>query len=279
MSAMIPALLSELAGSEVPDVLLVCPGVVYRRDSIDRLHTGEPHQLDLWRIRRGDRLRGEDLRAMIRIVVEAALPGRDLRVTPAAHPYTVDGLQIDVKSDSSWVEIGECGVAHPELLAASGLHDCTGLAMGLGLDRLLMLRKGVDDIRLLRSTDPRIASQMLDLSPYRPVSSMPPVRRDLSIVVGRSATVVELGDRVRAALADRAETIEAIEVIEETPYARLRPAARKRLRLRRDQKNVLLRIVLRDLSRTLTHAEANELRDAVYAAVHEGVVAEWASGG
>jgi phenylalanyl-tRNA synthetase alpha chain len=53
-TAMIPALLRELAARGSPDdVLLACPGRVYRRDAIDRLHTGEPHQVDLWRIRRG----------------------------------------------------------------------------------------------------------------------------------------------------------------------------------------------------------------------------------
>jgi len=195
------------------------------------------------------------------------------------HPYTIDGLQIDVRGGASWVEIGECGVAHPEVLSSSGLEDHSGLAMGLGLDRLLMLRKGIDDIRLIRATDPRIASQMLDLRPYRAVSSLPPVRRDLSIVVGEATTSEELGDRVRSALGDRADAIEAVEVLGVTPYASLPPAARTRLQLTPNQKNVLLRVVLRDLSRTLTHAEANELRDAIYAAVHEGEVSEWASRG
>jgi len=279
-SAMIPALLCEHAGRDVPDVLLACPGLVYRRDCIDRMHTGEPHQLDLWRIQRGaGRLGEEDLRHMIRIVVEAALPGREWRVAPAEHPYTIEGLQIDVRGGEGgeWVEIGECGLAHPELLEASGLRECAGLAMGLGLDRLLMLRKGMEDIRLLRATDARIASQMLDLAPYRVVSVMPPIRRDLSIVTRCDTTAEELGDRVRAALTDRAETVEAIEVVGETSYAALPPTARERLRLGPEQKNVLLRVVLRDLSRTLTHAEANELRDAVYAAVHEGPVMEWAT--
>ena len=50
-SAEIPPLLRVLAASHIDDVLLVCPGLVYRRDSIDRLHTGEPHQVDLWRLR------------------------------------------------------------------------------------------------------------------------------------------------------------------------------------------------------------------------------------
>ena len=282
-SAMIPSLLADHPPSDAADVLLACPGLVYRRDRIDRLHTGEPHQLDLWRIRRGPPLREDELREMIRVVASAALPGREVRLIPAEHPYTTGGLQIDVREASScsscscWLEIGECGLAHPDLLAAARLQDCTGLAMGLGLDRILMLRKGIEDIRLLRSGDPRIASQMLDLTPYRPVSSMPPVRRDLSIVVDHRATAEELGDRVRGALRDRAESIESIEVLEETPHDRLTAAARRRLRLAPDQKNVLLRIVLRDLSRTLTHAEANELRDTVYAAVHEGVVAEWAA--
>ena len=49
-SAMIPNLLRQIAQQPPHDVLLVCPGLVYRRDQIDRLHTGEPHQLDLWRI-------------------------------------------------------------------------------------------------------------------------------------------------------------------------------------------------------------------------------------
>jgi len=277
-SAMLPALLCEHAGggdgagaNGADDVLLACPGLVYRRDCIDRMHTGEPHQLDLWRIRRGERERlgGEDLRGMIRIVVEAALPGRQWRVVPAEHPYTIEGLQIDVRAGEEWVEIGECGLAHPELLESSGLRECTGLAMGLGLDRMLMLRKGIEDIRLLRATDARIASQMLDLAPYRGVSVMPQIRRDLSIVTSCRTTAEELGDRVRAALGDRAEVVEAVEIVGETSYEGLPAAARERLRLRVDQKNVLLRIVLRDLSCTLTHAEANQVRDAVYAAVHQ----------
>lgn len=276
-SAMIPPLLREMADNNDDDVLWVCPGLVYRRDCIDRLHTGEPHQLDLWRIQRAGRLDAADLQTMIEAVVTAALPGRAWRTSAAEHPYTVDGLQIDVRDGSAWIEIGECGLAHPEVLAASGMSRGTGLAMGLGLDRMIMLRKGIDDIRLLRSTDPRIARQMLDLLPYHAVSSMPPVRRDLSVVVAADTVAEELGDRVRAALGDRADAIESVEVLAETPYPSLPSAARTRLRIGPEQKNVLVRVVLRDLSRTLTHGEANELRDAIYAALHEGEAMEWAA--
>lgn len=278
-SAMIPGLLRRLAAAPVEDVLLACPGLVYRRDCIDRLHTGEPHQLDMWRIRRGPPLGVAELREMIDTVVHAVLPGRELRMEPARHPYTTDGLQIDVREGAEWVEIGECGLALPALLAENGLEagPTTGLAMGLGLDRILMLRKGLDDIRLLRSEDPRIASQLLDLEPYRPVSSMPAVRRDLSLVLGQEETPEELGDAVRAALGERARLVESVEVRSETPYAALPAAAVARLGISPGQRNVLLRVVLRALERTLTHEECNTLRDDIYAALHRGTAWEWAA--
>ncbi|QSQ27504.1 hypothetical protein JY651_22455 [Pyxidicoccus parkwayensis] len=277
-SAMIPGVLRGLSARPPEDALLACPGLVYRRDCIDRLHTGEPHQMDLWRIRRGPPLTTDDLRHMISTVVRALLPGRELKLTPAVHPYTTDGLQIDVLQGNEWVEIGECGLALPALLEESGLdtRTTTGLAMGLGMDRILMLRKGLDDIRLLRSADPRIASQLMDLEPYRPVSSMPEVRRDLSIVLDEQQTPEELGDAVRAALGERAELVESVQVLSETPYSGLPPSAVKRMGVSPGQKNVLLRVVLRALDRTLTHDECNTLRDDIYAALHRGAAWEWA---
>ncbi len=277
-SAMVPPLLRRLASAPRADTLLACPGLVYRRDCIDRLHTGEPHQIDLWRIRLGERLGPGDLREMVSRIAAALLPGLPHRCTPASHPYTDAGLQIDVQAGGAWIEIGECGLALPALLADSGLDPAraSGLAMGLGLDRILMLRKGIDDIRLLRSTDPRVTAQLEDLSPYHAVSSQPPVRRDLSIAVERDATAEELGDAVREALGESAASVEEVVVLSETPLAALPVAAAERLGIVEGQKNVLLRVVLRHPTRTLTHEEANELRDAVYAALHRGTVHYWA---
>jgi phenylalanyl-tRNA synthetase alpha chain len=276
-SAMIPALLRSLARASYRDVLLACPGLVYRRDRIDRLSVGEPHQLDLWRIRRWP-LGGDDLRAMVALVVGAVAPDSAYRCLPAVHPYTRDGLEVEVHAGDHWVELLECGLAAPEVLGRAGLTPSyAGLAMGLGLDRAMIVRKGIDDIRLLRSTDPRVATQMRDLEPYRPVSSQPPVRRDLSVAVAADTTAEELGDRVRAALRDRADAVEAVEVLTETPGNELLPQAAKRLGLRPGQKNVLLRIVLRHPTRTLSDEEANRLRDAIYAAAHEGTEWTWAA--
>jgi phenylalanyl-tRNA synthetase alpha chain len=120
--------------------------------------------------------------------------------TPRVHPDTRRGREVDVRGDDgSWSEVAECGLTHPRVLAQAGLPpSASGLAMGLGLERLLMLRKGIDDIRVLRADDPRIADQLVDLAPYRPVSTMPPVRRDLSLAVAADVDAEVLGDRVAA---------------------------------------------------------------------------------
>jgi phenylalanyl-tRNA synthetase alpha chain len=278
-SALLPSLLAKLAAEPLRDVLLVCPGIVYRRDSIDRLHSGEPHQLDLWRIRRGAPLRTADLEAMVALVVQSVLPGAEHRTLAAEHPYTLEGLQIDVRIGDKWIEIGECGLANPRLLADSG-HDArnvSGLAMGIGLDRILMLRKAVPDIRLLRTLDPRVSSQMLDLSHYRPVSHQPAVVRDLSLVVDQPLTAEEVGDRVREALGPRADAVEAVELLSDTPYDALPRRVVERLELMPGQRNLLVRVILRDLEVTLTREQANELRDRVYAALHRGARWEWAN--
>jgi phenylalanyl-tRNA synthetase alpha chain len=283
---MIPALLRELAARGSPDdVLLACPGRVYRRDAIDRLHTGEPHQVDLWRIRRG-RLDDADLEDMAARVVGAALPDHSHRLTPAVHPYTVRGRQIDVletreDGGDDWIEVGECGLALPALLDECGLESgaWSGLAMGLGLDRLLMLAKGIDDIRLLSARDDRIARQMVDLGPWRPVSNQPAVRRDLSVALAADRTAEEVGDRVRAAMGDDVEALEPVEIASETARSALPAAAIERIGIAPGQKNALIRLVIRHPSRALTSEEANALRDRVYAAVHEGTAWQWAGDG
>lgn len=277
-SAMIPLALDSLALDPPPDVLVCCPGVVYRREGIDRQRVGEPHQMDLWRIRtQGPPLGASDLEEMIRVVV-GVVGGAEWRCEDVLHPYTLQGKEVMASIGGDWLEIGECGLAAPEVLGASGLQvpPASGLAMGVGLDRLLMLRKSIQDIRLIRSSDPRVSSQMLDLDPYRPVSAMPLVRRDISIAIASETTDDELGDRVRETLGDDVRAVESIEILSTTSYAALPPQARERLGISPSQKNLLLRLIIRHLEKTLTDREANEIRDRVYGAIHEGSVATWA---
>jgi phenylalanyl-tRNA synthetase alpha chain len=277
-TAIVPPALRQLA-ADLPspaDVLLACPGISYRRDAIDWQHTGTPQQLDLWRISRRD-LTAADLDEMIHALLAALVPGLPSRQQSRIHPYTTDGRQVDVLHGGVWVEVAECGLAHPAVLSEAGLRGYSGLALGMGLDRLLMLHKQIPDIRLLRSSDPRVASQMGDLLPYRPVSSQPAIRRDLSIVVNAGEDDETLGDQVREALGSDADTVEDVTILAATLCTDLPSAALARLGAERDQLNLLVRVVLRRLDRTLTDSEANDLRDRIYLRLHQGTAWQLAS--
>ncbi len=275
-SSAIPDSLAGLDPKALSDLLLILPGMVYRRDCIDRLHCAEPHQLDLWRIvnhRHLHPMTESDLKQMVKLVIGALLPGRRWRTIPSAHPYTQQGVQIDVWWQDCWVEVGECGLIEPTLLTNSDLKLNSGLAMGLGLDRILMIRKNIPDIRLIRHTDRRIQEQMNDLSQYQEVSMMPSITRDLSLVVDEQANIETLGDKVRQYCSDYS-LIEALSLVNETPYEQLPAKARARLAINRHQKNVVLRLVVRALDRTLTAKEANRIRNEIYHLLHEGEVTE-----
>jgi phenylalanyl-tRNA synthetase alpha chain len=277
-SAMVPPALRQLARDPGDDVLLACPGMAYRRDAIDWQHSGTPHQLDLWRITR-QAMTDADLDEMISCLLGALIPDLPYRQEPRTHPYTRRGRQVDVRQDARWVEVWECGLAHPGVLAAAGLAGHGGLALGMGLDRMLMLIKGIPDIRLLRSADPRIADQMRDLARYQPVSSMPPITRDLSVAVAEDENEETLGDRVRDALGGDAPCVEEVRVLSATACDRLPASAVRRLGARPGQKNLLVRVVLRDLEKTLTNEAANSLRDRIYLAIHQGTEYQWAHPG
>lgn len=279
-SASIPQLLRALHADQSMDELWAVPGLVYRRDCIDRTHVGTPHQVDLWRVSSRGQLDAGNLQEMVGSLVQAVLPGAPWRAVPADHPYTEEGLQVDVLADGEWLELAECGLIAPHLFSGAGLDPTkwSGLALGMGLDRALMLRKGIPDIRLLRSTDQKMDQQMLDLSRWNPVSQMHSIRRDISIVIPADLDTEVLGDRVRTALGAKADDLESVELLALTPCADLPAAARKRLRLSDGQANALIRLVLRPLARTMTDPEANRIRDDVYLALHEGPVKELIAG-
>ncbi|KZM75808.1 hypothetical protein [Nocardia terpenica] len=274
-TADIPAVLrgySAVPQGDSVDELIVVPGLAYRRDVVDRIHVGEPHQVDLWRLRSVPGTGESELRELVAHLVEAVLPGAAWRMTPAVHPYTHRGYQVDVRHGGDWLELAECGLIADRVLRGVGLDPgrWSGVALGMGLDRALMVRKGIPDIRYLRADDARITEQMRDLTPWRPVSALPPVRRDLSVVIADDTDDESLGDAVRAALGERSADIESIHVRSRTRYTELSESARARLGIHPGQTNAVVGLVIRPLTRTLTRAEANAIRNAVYRAIHLG---------
>ncbi|NND64662.1 MAG: hypothetical protein HKM24_01745 [Gammaproteobacteria bacterium] len=278
-TSMVPRVLRTIANKLPDDLLIALPGLTYRRDCVDRIHCAEPHHMDLWRIKKNSALDDDDLLNMVETWMQAILPDVQWRVTESLHPYTHNGVQIDALWRDQWLEVGECGIAHRDVIKAnlSDSQNISGLAMGLGLDRILMIRKNIPDIRLLRSKDSRVVAQMSDLKPYQSVSSMPAVTRDLSIVLDNEVDNENLGDMVREALGDDSNVVEVIEIVSETTYDELSGTVRARLGINPGQKNVLVRVVLRSLDRTLSHEECNQYRDEIYQAIHHGTEWHWAT--
>ena len=265
-STMVPRGLQSIKDDIKPNRLLACIGLVYRRDQIDRLHMGAHHQMDLWYTSETP-VGEQDMQDMINIIVKV-VTGKDNSeyvVIPKIHPYTINGREIDVNVD--WcdkpVEILECGLTNPKILEENGCEGKYGLALGLGLERILMVRKNINDMRLIRSENPRVLSQMQDLELYNEVSSMPAVIRDISVVVDKNLDIEILGDLVRESSVDE-KLIEEVQILSETTYDELPEKAKERLGIEPNEKNILVRIVLRSLERTLTNDECNEYRDIIY---------------
>ena len=263
-STMVPRGLQSIKDQISPSRLLACVGLVYRRDQIDRIHSGVHHQLDLWYTSETP-IGEEDMQAMINIIVEVVTGKKnaEYEVIPKIHPYTLNGREIDVIWNGKPVEILECGLTNPKILNENGCAGKYGLALGLGLERILMVRKNIKDIRLLRSENEKVQCQMLDLMPYNEVSSMPPVVRDISVVVDKNLDVELLGDMIRDSEVDE-KLIEEVKILSETQYEELPEKAKERLGIEPTEKNILVRIVLRSLERTLTNEECNKYRDIIY---------------
>lgn len=268
-SSMIPSILKDLNISGIDkDTLIACPGIVYRRDVIDKLHVPNPHQLDLWILSKNPKYKN-DLTNMISIIMKNVLPNYEYRLTEAEHPYTTEGVQIDINVKGQWIEIGECGIASEKVLSISGLK-IYGLAMGLGLDRITMIIKEMNDIRLLRDPDLKVKKQMIDLEKYKEVSKMPISKKDISIAVSEHITEEELGDIVLENYPDACDLIEEIKVISSTTLSQLPESAIERMGIVEGQKNLLLRITLRSLSKTLTNDESKDIRNKIYHILHQG---------
>ena len=201
-AALVPSGLARLASALPADVLLACPGLVHRAEGTGPLRAREGHEAELWRIRRGEPLGLRDVAELIGAVLRAALPGVTLSTVPVESPWLSDARQVDVRVRGEWLTVGTCGVVRPAILAEAGLPcDANGIALSLDLDLAVALAKGIEEVALLRSRDPRVATQMLDLAPYVPAAEVPSPACETLDEVRRS--IDEIDAHIVSLLAER----------------------------------------------------------------------------
>ena len=137
-----------------PPIKIIAPGRVYRVDS-DATHSPMFHQMEgLW-VDEG--VSFADLKATLTDFLRRFFERDDLQVRfrPSFFPFTEPSAEIDVLGERGWLEVGGCGMVHPNVLRNVNIDPerYTGFAFGIGLDRFAMLRFGVNDLRLFFEND------------------------------------------------------------------------------------------------------------------------------
>jgi len=271
-SAAIPGWLKKAAQNGIKDTIAVLPGICYRRDVVDRTHCGEPHQMDVWRIKHGLPLFDRpDLLDLVKTILTSVIPAYQYRANEVTHPYTIRGLEVEALVGENWLEVLECGQAHPVVLENAGLdsREYSGLALGMGLDRLVMIIKGINDIRVLRSSDPRIKQQLTNLDKFVAVSDQPPTTRVLSYSTSKDRTEEDVCEQIRDGLGANVVFLERIEY-NEIPYDSLPERARQNLGIRPDQKNIVVTLTFRSLTESLPKPRVNDWVQQLYPKLNEG---------
>jgi len=132
-----------------PPVKVFSVGKVFRREATDPKHLAEFHQIEGIVMEEG-----ANFRMLIGLIQEfyARMGFPEVRVRPSYFPYTEPSLEVVVNFDGKWMELGGAGIFRPEVTAPFGLKHPV-LAWGLGLERLVMKRYGISDMRLLYMGD------------------------------------------------------------------------------------------------------------------------------
>ena len=143
-----------------PPIRIIAPGRVYRVDS-DATHSPMFHQAEgLW-VEEGVTM--ADLKAVFTEFIRNFFERDDMQVRfrPSFFPFTEPSAEIDILGERGWLEVGGCGMVHPNVLRNVGIdpEKYTGFAFGIGLDRFAMLRYGVNDLRLFFGNDLNFLNQ------------------------------------------------------------------------------------------------------------------------
>lgn len=148
---------------QAPPIRIICPGRVYRCDS-DVTHTPMFHQVEGLLV--DEQVSFADLKGTVIQFLRAFFEDEDLdvRFRPSFFPFTEPSAEFDIKwsaSKTGWLEVGGCGMVHQNVLSASGVdpEKYMGFAFGLGVERLAMLRYGVNDLRMFFENDVKFLKQ------------------------------------------------------------------------------------------------------------------------
>jgi phenylalanyl-tRNA synthetase alpha chain len=157
--------------AQVPPLAVIAPGRVYRVDS-DMTHSPMFHQVEGMAV--GEHISFANLKAMLHTFVERFFERPlGMRLRPSYFPFTEPSAECDIEcvfcsgkgcrvcKQTGWLEILGCGMIHPNVLRAAGIDPerWQGYAFGMGIDRLAMLRYGVDDLRLFFENDLQFLKQ------------------------------------------------------------------------------------------------------------------------
>ncbi|MEM0954403.1 MAG: phenylalanine--tRNA ligase subunit alpha [Pseudomonadota bacterium] len=158
--------------TQAPPIRIICPGRVYRCDS-DLTHTPMFHQVEGLLI--DEESSFADLKGIVVDLMRAYFEEEDLKVRfrPSYFPFTEPSAEIDIQcvhcggagcrvcSHTGWLEVGGCGMVHPRVLEYSKIDPdkYAGFAFGMGVERLAMLRYGVNDLRIFFDNDLRFLEQ------------------------------------------------------------------------------------------------------------------------
>ncbi|MDO4898631.1 MAG: phenylalanine--tRNA ligase subunit alpha [Rothia sp. (in: high G+C Gram-positive bacteria)] len=159
-----PVQMRSLLERDLP-LYVVCPGQVYRTDELDATHTPVFHQIEGLAVDKG--LTMADLKGTLEHMARAMFgENAKIRLRPNFFPFTEPSAELDVwhpdaKGGPRWIEWGGCGMVNPNVLRAAGIDPevYSGFAFGMGIERTLMFRNGVKDMRDMVEGDIRFSQQ------------------------------------------------------------------------------------------------------------------------
>ena len=157
---------------EKPPIKIICPGAVYRSDSVDATHSPVFHQVEGLVVDKNVSM--TDLKGTLEMFAKKCLgENTKIRFRPHHFPFTEPSAEADVScfvcggkgckvcKGEGWIELLGCGMVHPNVLRNCGINpdEYTGFAFGFGVERIAMAKFGIDDMRLLFENDIRFLKQ------------------------------------------------------------------------------------------------------------------------